>query len=309
MVLSGGREMMKRLFILFVLVASFALVLTWAVVAQGPEDVDRAALAGTLPDLLLSATHRPSLFSSGELMTYTVTYGNAGDVDAEGVVITTTLPLSTTYVGYGWSSSDGQTYTYAVGSLPAGDAGHAVTFTVAYPDLPQIGAAEFNTPFTIGGPDAGDDNPDDNTFLVTIGVPDLVVSRFVVAPIPPGPGELVTFTIVLGNLGTGKAWNPDNGSGFFVDVLTSSVASYPFERYGNIYEAVAPIEAGSVHTLVITHAGFSGQELGTISAFYVKADNFELSPFGLVPEYNEMNNVAGPVAVWPYGVYLPVVKR
>ena len=66
---------------------------------------------GTLPDLTISATHDPSLFSPEQVMTYTLTYGNIGQMHAEDVVISTTLPSGTTYEGTGWVTTDGQTYT------------------------------------------------------------------------------------------------------------------------------------------------------------------------------------------------------
>ena len=271
------------------------------------------------PDLTVAADHTPSLFSPGKLMTCTVTYGNAGNMHAEDVVITTTLPLSTTYVGYGWNSSDAQTYTYPVGYLSAGDMGHTVTFAVQYPSQPQIGMPEFNTPFIIAetGSAVGDANPDDNTTYEYIGVPDLVVTDFTVEPSPLQPGQPVIFTAVVKNQGTGMAWNPDNQSGFYVDVFIAPVASYPYDRDGEFFESAPPIAPGLEHTVIIIHSsGFSEQEIQEgIQGFYVKVDNHNLYPYGLVPERDEMNNVEGPVYPWlqpevnANDVYLPLIFK
>jgi uncharacterized repeat protein (TIGR01451 family) len=263
----------------------------------------------TLPDLTIGKVgegweegHRPSLFSPGKQMAYVVTYGNAGYGDAQDVIITTTLPTGTTYVevGYGWQPDGDGAYTYAVGSLPAGSTTRTITFTVVHTDTPGISAPEYFTPFTIAedGGTVGDANPEDNIAYVTIGVPDLTVVDFTVEPVDPLPPNVpVTFTVVLTNQGTGMAWNPDTEGGFYVDVFTATVPSYPFVRYSEIYTVVYPLAPGAGKTIVLTYPGFSEEQIREqIQAFYVKADNYEPMGgtylWGLVPEYDEMNNVA-----------------
>jgi uncharacterized repeat protein (TIGR01451 family) len=264
---------------------------------------------GTLPDLAVSTTHKPSLFSPGRLMTYTVAYGNTGRMHAEDVVITTTLPLSTTYEGSGWSSTDGQTYTYAVGDLPAGDTGITTTFTVRHPPG-LIGAPEFDTSFTIAGTGngGGDAVPGDNSVEAYIGVPDLVVVDFTVTPMPLQAGTPATFTIVIENQGTGMAWNPDNEGGFWVDLFIAPVESYPSQDYGVAFTGVDPLAPGQQTTCVITHT-FTAQQITDITAFYVRVDNeWAELPYGLVPESDEMNNLGGPVQPFNY-IYLPLVQK
>jgi len=246
-------------------------------------------------------------------MTYTVTYGNAGQhMDAENVIITTILPTNTAYIGNGWQSSNGQTYTHTVGYLPAGSTGHTLTFTVAYPDESQIGVPEFNTPFTIttSGSVSRDINLGDNITYAYVGVPDLVVVDFTIEPRPPKPNEPVTFTIKLRNQGTGWALNPDvypGRAGFYVDIFFASIASYPYIRDGDIYVIPPALAPGAEGTFSFTYNdGFDEQNN---QPFYVKADNHALYLYGLVPEFNEMNNVAGPVYLLPYHVYLPVALK
>jgi hypothetical protein len=162
-------------------------------------------------------------------------------------------------------------------------------------------------------------------------VPDLIVTDFTVEPFPLQADVPVTFTILLENQGAGMAWNPDNETGFYVDVFTAPVASYPWERNSekDIYDIVLPLGPGLQHTLVITLTGpwadpreriqFSEQEVEEIDMFYVKVDNFAEPMFdeegrfigwtrlyGIVPEYNEMNNLFNP---WSYYAYLPLVFR
>lgn len=303
-----------------------------------PIDVQDVDPIGTLPDLIIAADHAPSLFSPGKLMTYTVIYSNTGRMGTADVIITTILPTGTVYVdvGYDWHSFDGRTYTCQVGNLPAGSTVYTIPFTVVYPDQSQIGAPEFNTPFTIAesGSAGGDANPGDNTAYVYIGVPDLVVTNWAVDPWPLQPDVLVTFTIVLMNQGTGWAWNPANHAGFWVDVFITPVASYPWERYSekDIWAGAPALAPGAEYTLVITLTGtskqpiqFSEQEIWEeIEEFYVKVDNYAepveneegriigwTSLYGLVPEYDEMNNLGMPINPDSglYHIYLPLTCR
>ncbi|RLC98301.1 MAG: hypothetical protein DRI77_05340, partial [Chloroflexi bacterium] len=291
----------------------------------GVQDVD---LIGTLPDLTINVAHNPIIFSPGRLMTYIVTYGNAERMHAEGVVITTTLPPGTTYEGYGWASPDGQTYTYEIGGLLAGDTGNIITFTAKYPDSEpqQVNASEFNTIFTIAenGSAGGDANPSDNATNAYIGVPDLVVLDFTVEPLQLEAGKPVTFTVVIENQGTGWALNPDNQAGFWTEIFVTPVDSYPSQGYSSklIYDGVPILAPGAEYTLVITRTGplenpretiqFSEEEIDAIETFYVRVDNEGPGrPYGLVPESNEMNNLGDPVSPSPsdYSIYLPLVQK
>jgi uncharacterized repeat protein (TIGR01451 family) len=263
-----------------------------------------------LPDLVIRPVgegHAPSLFSPNKEMTYTVAYTNAGDGDALDVTITTTLPTGTAYVDYGWQDSGGGTYTYAHdGLLPAHSPGYTITFTVWHTDTPEVSAPEFNTPFTIGS-SGEDENLADNATSVRIGVPDLVVDSLSVEPDPasvqPNVPVTFTFTITLMNQGTGMAWDPDDGGGFFVDVFTAPVASYPFDRRGEFYGEVDAIAPGSKSPSLVVTTPITPGDRGPI--FYIKVDNHGRYPYGLVPEFDEMNNLA----VWPPRVFVPTVLR
>ena len=292
-----------------------------------PIEVQDVDSIGTRPDLVVNAVHAPSIFSPGKLMTYTVTYDNTGRMDAEDVTITTVLPTGTVYQGSGWSPSGGQTYTYQAGNLPAGSPVYTITFTVRHNnDSGQIGASEFNTPFTIaetrhGGEDA---NSGDNTAQVYIGVPDLAVISFTVEPAELQPNEPVTFTVVLENRGTGMAWNPDVPAGFWVDVFVAPVESYPFERYGELYKGAPPLAPGNTYPLTITHTGFTEQQIQNIEEFYVKVDNYAEAVYdsegrfigwtrlyGIVPEHDETNNLgkSGMIGNPYHFIYLPLTLR
>jgi hypothetical protein len=247
-----------------------------------------------------------------------VTYGNVGQhMHAENVIITTVLPTDTVYVadpvGNGWHSSDGQTYTYAAGALPVGSTGHTITFTVRHPDAAHVSAPEFKTPFTIAasGGAVRDANPGNNKVTVTIGVPDLVVVDCTFEPSPLPPNVPVTFTVVLKNQGTGMAWNPESCrdpvcAPFYLDVFINPVVSYPYDRDGDFYTTVGPIEPGTTYTYTLKHGGF---ENGQMQTLYVKVDNHDIHPYGLVPESVEMNNVALCIDTEFHHIYLPLVTK
>jgi hypothetical protein len=112
-----------------------------------------------------------------------------------------------------------------------------------------------------------------------------------------------TFTITLMNQGTGVAWNPDNTGGFFVDVFVAPVRSYPFERWGEFFGTPGSIKPGLQSPVVITQVVTPRDSREP--TFYVKVDNHSLYPYGLVPEFNEMNNLGEPI----HRIYLPVVLR
>jgi len=87
--------------------------------------------------------------SPGELITYSIAYGNAGVVTATQVVLTETLPADTTFAGTGWSCS-GAICTRSVGTLAPGMGG-IVSFIVRVDAVPpdlriedevRIGGAE-----------------------------------------------------------------------------------------------------------------------------------------------------------------------
>ena len=68
--------------------------------------------------------------SPGDIISYTIGYGNAGSGTATNVVITETLPANTSFVGpLYWTQIDATTYVFTITSLAAGSGG-ALDFRV-----------------------------------------------------------------------------------------------------------------------------------------------------------------------------------
>jgi len=294
-----------------------------------PIDLQDVDPIRTKPDLRVEVNHTPTLFSPGKRMTYTLDYLNASQhMHTADVIITTILPTSTEYISGGWETSDGHTYTYSAGDLPAGDTNHTIQFVVRHTDTSHIGAQDYDTAFHIAEEDGlvGDAYPEDNTGTAEIGVPDLVVVDFSVEPVDPlPPNTPVTFTIVIKNQGSGPAYNPDNQGGFYIDVFTATVPSYPWTRDSDIYVYAIAFELApeTEKTIVLTHPGFTERQIrDRIGAFYVKVDNYAepvldgmgriidwTRLWGLVPEYDETNNVGGPIYPGINRIYVPIVLK
>jgi len=121
----------------------------------------------------------------------------------------------------------------------------------------------------------------------------------------------------------GRACNPSTCGGFYIDAYIDPATpppSYPYTQPdGDFYAAVPPIAAGQAVTINVPNIKLlSSQE----PLLYFKVDNYDCSPVngyypclpshslgGLVPESNEYNNVAGPITLFSFAVYLPLVMR
>jgi uncharacterized repeat protein (TIGR01451 family) len=72
-------------------------------------------------DLVVSKTASPPPYAPGSTITYTISYQNNGNAPASGVMLTETIPVSTTVVGPpGWTQvGSTNQYTLFVGDVPA----------------------------------------------------------------------------------------------------------------------------------------------------------------------------------------------
>jgi hypothetical protein len=204
-------------------------------------------------------------------------------------------------------------YSYEVGDLPANSTPPLISFAVRYADTREIVTSELQTPFVINGQrgPSWDADQVNNEDVVTIGVPDLVIRSFTFEPVELEAEVPVTFTVVVQNQGTGPARNAaPTGGPFFLDIFTYPVPSYPWVAYSDIYTSVPELQPGAIFTATLRHpAGFSVEEvLQGIGAFYAKIDNHEDYPYGLVPEFDEDNNVRAVSTTPTLDIYLPMIQ-
>ncbi len=156
---------------------------------------------------------------------------------------------------------------------------------------------------------------DSTTF---IGVPDLVIDQVIV---PPAilPNRPFTVTVVIRNAGLGRACNPSNCGGFYLDTFIDPTApppSYPFVSYGSPLTPIfTTLAAGQVLAVNVTNISFTPTQNRIL---YFKVDNYGCpgtsclpvgSQGGLVPEYDEQNNVIGPIALTSFTVHLPLIVK
>jgi uncharacterized repeat protein (TIGR01451 family) len=142
------------------------------------DDQSSATVSGQQVDLRLSKRDQGVTIRPGDLITYTLAYTNAGNVTATGVVISETVPVSTTFSAAAslptvWSCADGaaagSTCTVALGSVAAGASG-SVTFSVRVAN-PFSGTQIANTAaITDDGSHGPDPTPSDNIGARTMPV-------------------------------------------------------------------------------------------------------------------------------------------
>jgi uncharacterized repeat protein (TIGR01451 family) len=153
----------------------------------------------------------PTLALSGELITYTIEYGNGGLLVAEDVCLTDTLPVSTTYVA---DTSPGFTVTtgadwvaWEAGTISGDTTGLTFTLVVSVsPDAPA-GTSLENTIALASSTYDGSFTDNESTWIMPLGF-DLSNSYKQVneaAGAWVGSGTPVTYTIVLTNRGPSTA--------------------------------------------------------------------------------------------------------
>uniref|UniRef100_UPI001AA0547E VWA domain-containing protein n=1 Tax=Rhabdothermincola sediminis TaxID=2751370 RepID=UPI001AA0547E len=157
----------------------------------------------------------------GGTVTYTLTYGNKGNVAAPNTAITETVPANAT-VDLGTGPADGKndgwvcnglesgsfpagtTCTRSVGTVAAGASGLTTTFTVTVNDPLPFGTTQISNTAVIGYDDSAgpDTNPADNSSTDTTPVvvtPGLTIVKTVVREGQSCPGvDGVTLTVVAG---------------------------------------------------------------------------------------------------------------
>lgn len=154
-------------------------------------------------DLILTQEADVETVAAGGNLTYTITVSNNGPADADGVVVTDTLPAGTTFVASeGCIEDPGGQPDCGLGTLPMG-AMSTFTLTVAVPQdavgtLTNVAEAEAST---------GDPNPGNNDATLVTGI-DLESDLGVLisdAPDPVVASGTVTYTVQVVNNGPSDA--------------------------------------------------------------------------------------------------------
>jgi hypothetical protein len=280
---------------------------------NGAQDVDNIS---TRPALSLTVAYDASTPYPGKLITYTLRYTNTSAMDTIGVVITTTRPTWLGSPPAGWTPNS-TTDQRSIGDLAAGQSG-SVTYALTLPVTYTLDMNAFTLTFMIqdGGPGGLPVAQDSKTTF--IGVPDLSIAQVIIPP-AIAPGQKFTATVIIRNGGLGRACNPSNCGGFYLDTFLDPATpppSYPFVTYGSpIIPITTTIAAGQVLTVNVQNLSFASTQKPIL---YFKVDNYGCpgstclpvgSKGGLVPEYNEDNNVSDRITSANYAVHLPIILR
>jgi hypothetical protein len=268
----------------------------------------------TRPVLDLGVMYDSNTPYPGKIITYTLRYTNTSAMDTTGAVITTTRPAWPGSTSPGWTQN-GTADLYSIGNLAAGQSG-GVTYVVTLPMTFTLNMNAFSQTFIIqdGGP-GGLAKAEDQS-MAFIGVPDLVIDQVIVPPATQA-NRPFTSTVVVRNAGLGRACNPSNCGGFYLDTFVDPATpppSYPFVTYGlPTIPITTTIAAGQVLTITVPNISYTATQKRIL---YFKVDNYGCpgttclpvgSKGGLVPEYNEGNNVSGPIALTKFTVRLPLI--
>jgi len=168
--------------------------------------VSGAAITTTVasaPVLSVSAMDAPDPVDAGSNITYTVQYANTGNADATGVVLSDTLPASTTFV----SASNGGTaaasiVTWAIGSLAAGVSGQAQLVVRVNSPLAN-GTIITNGTYSI---DSAQTNPVSGAAVTTtVASSPVLAASMTGSPDPVNAGSNITYTISYSNAGNANA--------------------------------------------------------------------------------------------------------
>ena len=172
-----------------------------------------AGIAWAAPDLSITKSDGGASVAPGGTVAYTLTYANNGTVGAAGVVITESVPASTTFNSgastAGWfctpSNNAGSTCTLAAGTVSAGDGNHTVTFAVTVPNPVSAGVTQIANTATIAnnGANGTDPTPGDNAgsdATPVTGAADLSITKSDGAA-SVAPGGTVSYTLNYANTG------------------------------------------------------------------------------------------------------------
>jgi uncharacterized repeat protein (TIGR01451 family) len=151
---------------------------------QNPGDNSDTELTSVnaAPDLQINKDDAGLTINPGGTITYTLTYTNAGNQNATGVVLTETLPLYTSFnsaTPAGWHQVGATNqYTYSVGNLDVGPS-QAITFVVTVDSSPPDGVTNISNTAQIGDDktNGADGNSSNNSDTETTGLAGLASTQ------------------------------------------------------------------------------------------------------------------------------------
>jgi len=204
-------------------------------------------------DLVITKTGAPNPVIAGQTLTYTISVSNLGPADAQAVEVTDVVPASVLLPEI--STNGGGSWDAWTGSAPLGAlaVGNSVSFLIRGTVSPAaLQGSQITNTATVAAetadPVPGNNSASAVTNVVTLA--DLAVVK-TAAPEPVTPGQSLTYTITVQNLGPSNALNAT-----VADILPAGVA--PTSVVPSVGTWIAPLwsvgtlASGASQTLVIT---------------------------------------------------------
>ena len=210
-------------------------------------------------ELAVTMSGTPDPVAVLESLTYTVTTTNDGPSSATETVLTSFLPLKTTFesatINQGSCSEESGIVTCALGTIADGD---SVTATITVAPILDAGGtsitATANVTSSLSDPDENNNTASESTQVIDIA--DLSVTK-VDSPDPVPAGQTLTYEMVVTNNGP-----PDAINVVITDILPTTVnfalalanRGFCAESSGTITCNVGNVDNGTTVTVVITVA-------------------------------------------------------
>jgi uncharacterized repeat protein (TIGR01451 family) len=176
-----------------------------AIGASDVGDIDFGYFSNR-PILSLTKTVDPAgSVAPGDTLTYTLTVSNTGTLSATGVIITDTLPVSTTFIAATLPHTGpvGGVITWSIGAV-ATQTNQVVTMTVQVSNTVPAGAIITNTAWLTSAEGLTATATVTSPIVVNTPTADLLLAKYS-QPDPVAAGQVLTYTLTYTNAGPSAA--------------------------------------------------------------------------------------------------------
>jgi uncharacterized repeat protein (TIGR01451 family) len=174
---------------------------------SGNNDASESTTIIKRADLAVDKTSSPDPVIAGEVLTYTLVYTNSGPSDAQGIIITDTLPVHVAYGGVVTRSATlgdpiqtGQALVWRTPTLAVGVSGNIVFTTTVGMDVRGIITNRVIITSAIPDPNLSNNDTD----ALTLVNPALTITKTMVDlnGAPLYPGDEIEYRVVARNIGS-----------------------------------------------------------------------------------------------------------